>query len=73
MSDRIDYNGRVIARVPSTFPPLLSIAADRNLISPSAYVRQAIREKLMRDGFTIEGDTNTFPRAKAAIAPCGPG
>ena len=54
MSNRVEYNERLIARVPEPFPRLVSAAAGRNLISPSAYIRQAIREKLTRDGYNVE-------------------
>jgi hypothetical protein len=66
MSNPIDYTERLAARVPKVFTGLVGTAADRNLISPSAYIRQAIREKLTRDGFVVEPSTAPAPKAKAA-------
>ncbi|KQO93333.1 hypothetical protein [Methylobacterium sp. Leaf91] len=53
MSNRTAYEVRIAARIPSEMPSLISAAASRVFISPSAYVRQALAEKLKRDGFGL--------------------
>ena len=53
MSNRTPYEVRIAARVPNTVPALIATAASRTFISPSAYIRQALAEKLHRDGLTV--------------------
>ncbi len=65
MSNRTDYDERVAARVPKQFVQLVETAADRNLISPSAYIRQSIREKLVRDGYLAELAQSSQPQRAA--------
>ena len=59
MSNRTPYEVRIAARVPGAVPDLIATAASRVFISPSAYVRQALAEKLARDGFTLPPVTTT--------------
>ena len=53
MSTRTAYDVRIAARLPKEMPSLINAAASRVFISPSAYVRQALAEKLQRDGFGL--------------------
>ncbi|WP_342167087.1 hypothetical protein [Methylobacterium sp. SD21] len=57
MSNRTSYEVRIAARVPNTVPALIATAASRTFISPSAYIRQALAEKLQRDGLTVPTPT----------------
>lgn len=52
--DVVHYDQKLMARVPHTFPKLVAAAAARAFISPSGYMRQALAEKLVRDGFALE-------------------
>jgi hypothetical protein len=61
-----EYPERIVARVPKDFPRLVHGAASRSYISPSAYVRQAVSEKLTRDGFVVEPSTVPATKARAA-------
>lgn len=65
MSSRTVYDVRIAARLPREMPGLISTAASRIFISPSAYVRQALAEKLKRDGFDV-------PPANGATKPTAP-
>ena len=58
MSNRLSYDVRIAARVPNAVPRLVSTAASRVFISPSAYVRQALVEKLRRDGYDLSPTGN---------------
>jgi hypothetical protein len=42
--------------VPREFPQLVATAAKRAFVSPSAYVRIAVGEKLVRDGLSPTPD-----------------
>ncbi len=53
MSTRTAYDVRIATRLPREMPGLITAAASRAFISPSAYVRQALAEKLQRDGFPV--------------------
>ena len=53
MSNLSSYEVRIAARVPTAVPALIATAASRAFISPSAYIRQALAEKLQRDGLTV--------------------
>ncbi|MBB2964328.1 hypothetical protein [Methylobacterium sp. R2-1] len=63
MSSRTIYDVRIAARLPREMPDLISTAASRIFISPSAYVRQALAEKLQRDGFSIPAADITSKQA----------
>jgi hypothetical protein len=66
---RQSYAEKIIARVPDEFPKLVGQAAARSFISPSAYVRQALSEKLTRDGLPVSqasSDASVTDRAAAA-------
>ena len=54
MSTRTAYDVRIAVRLPREMPGLITAAASRVFISPSAYARQALAEKLQRDGFTMQ-------------------
>lgn len=53
MSNRSSYDACIAARLPKEMPQLISTAASNAFISPSAYIRQAIAEKLKRDGYPL--------------------
>jgi predicted HicB family RNase H-like nuclease len=53
MFNRTSYDVRIATRLPKDMPKLISAAASSAFISPSAYVRQALAEKLKRDGFGL--------------------
>lgn len=50
------YNDRLALRVPASFRPMMAKAAARLFISQAAYVRQALCERLERDGFKAVSD-----------------
>jgi hypothetical protein len=62
LSETRAFPERVVARVPPHFPRLVAQAAARQFISPAAFVRQAVTERLARDGFAVE----------TTLAPTGP-
>jgi Arc/MetJ-type ribon-helix-helix transcriptional regulator len=45
------YEATITLRVPVSFRPVLAKAAAGQFMSQSTYVRQALHEKLERDGF----------------------
>ena len=53
---------RVVARVPREFPRLVTQAAAQQFVTPATFVRQAVGEKLTRDGFVVD---------KSAAGPSG--
>lgn len=63
MTTKISYDARFAARLPREMPGLIVTAASRIFISPSAYVRQALAEKLQRDGFSIPAADITSKQA----------
>lgn len=63
MTTKISYDARFAARLPSEMPELIAAAASRAFISPSAYLRQALAEKLARDGFPLRAVAPTQRQA----------
>ncbi|MGA2257693.1 MAG: hypothetical protein ABSG53_23780 [Thermoguttaceae bacterium] len=53
-------------RCPSTLLPVVKHAAGRQTISASAYVRQAIVDRLKRDGFDFPSDGENYKTVPAA-------
>ncbi|MGB8743555.1 MAG: hypothetical protein WCD52_25925 [Xanthobacteraceae bacterium] len=50
-TDDSRYSALIKARAPETLRVAVEVAADRELTTPSAYVRRAVLTALQRDGF----------------------
>lgn len=64
---RATYQAFFSVRVPNGMPELVGEAAERAMQSPAAYIRQAVIERLQREGVPIgKPEANKGKEMKAA-------
>ena len=61
---RMDFAGSAHFRAPAVFMQLVSEAAISNTMSVSDYIRQALRDRLERDGYDPANGGKGFPAAQ---------
>jgi hypothetical protein len=56
MNDKTEYRDRLVAMMPTGANDLIKTASRRQYRKPSEYVREAVLQKLLADGFCLIPD-----------------